>query len=411
MLGTITVDSGLKNAYGNREKLILERLASQITPAIENARQYQEAQERTQEIQRLNETSNRILASNPSALAVLRGAGREVISVNDSFCGAFDIEKSRLEERVLSETIDWVGLEECIVQSLASSGNEGDREAKYLTSNGVERWFSVSAVPLLAEDESATNDEIRLVLNDITERKAQQERIQEQSRLASAGELASGVAHEINNPLATIHGISELLQMENWPDQVSEDAKKIQEAAQRAAKVVQNLLFFPRKSEPEKRYLNLAYVVERALELKARDFELKNIVVSVNHPKSLVSTMMDEPQMVQVILNVLTNAEQAIKTLPDAGNITITTEQIENMLRRSISDDGPGISAEDVRSIFNPFFTTKDVGEGTGLGLTICYGIVREHGGDMWVESEPGEGATFCVELPVLPEIMPAAVA
>ena len=168
------------------------------------------------------------------------------------------------------------------------------------------------------------------------------------------GELASGVAHEINNPLAAIHGISELLQMENWPDQVAEDAKKIQEAAQRAAKVVQNLLFFARKSEPEKRYLDLGNVVERALELKARDFELKNILVSVNRPKNLVSTMVDEPQMVQVILNVLTNAEQAIKTLPGAGNITVTIKQTKDMLRLSISDDGPGISAEDVRSIFDP---------------------------------------------------------
>ncbi len=410
VLGTIIVGAGQKDAYGDREQLILERLASHITPAIENARQYQEAQERTNEIQRLNEASNRILASNPSSLAVLRGTGREVVSINESFCSAFGIDKDQTVGQLLSETIDWVGLEECIAESLSTPRSDGDREARYLAGNGVERWFSVSAVPLLAEDESETQDEILLVLNDITERKAQQERIQEQSRLASVGELASGVAHEINNPLAAIHGISELLQMDNWPDQVSEDARKIQEAAQRAAKVVQNLLFFARKSQPEKRYLDLAAVVGRALDLKARDFELKNISVFLNHSEDLVSTMMDEPQLIQVILNVLTNAEQAIKAQADAGNITITTDRTNDVLRLRISDDGPGIPAENLHSIFNPFFTTKDVGEGTGLGLSICYGIIREHGGEMWVESEPGEGATFCVELPVLPEVTPTHV-
>jgi two-component system NtrC family sensor kinase len=254
------------------------------------------------------------------------------------------------------------------------------------------------------EDDTVSEEEVLLVLNEVPEQKLQQERLQEHSRLASVGSLASGVAHEINNPLAAIHGLAELLQMDDWPAQVTEDARKIQESAERAARVVQNLLFFARKSEPEKQYLDIAQVVDRALELKIRDLELENIEIEVHHSPGLTPTMLDGPQMVQVILNVLNNAEQAIKGCERAGKVEIITRKIENMLRISIFDDGPGISEEYLRSIFDPFFTTKEVGEGTGLGLSICYGIVREHGGDMWVESVSGEGSTFHVELPVLPD-------
>ncbi|MEE8465719.1 MAG: ATP-binding protein, partial [Dehalococcoidia bacterium] len=199
-------------------------------------------------------------------------------------------------------------------------------------------------------------------------------------------------------------GLSELLQMEDLPVQVSEDVRKIQEAAQRAAKVVQNLLSFARTHEPEKRYLDVASIVDQALELKAHDFNFENIRVATNHSSSVPATMVDEHQFIQVMLNILTNAEQSIKAKRGPGEIKIATQFVKNMIRISISDDGLGIPASNLHSIFDPFFSTKEVGEGTGLGLSICYGIVREHGGELWVESTPGYGATFHIELPVLPD-------
>ena len=156
------------------------------------------------------------------------------------------------------------------------------------------------------------------------------------------GELAAGVAHEINNPLTVIHGLSELLQKEDWPTQVSEDGRKIQEATQRAASVVQKLLSFARKSEPEKRYLDVVPVVNRGLELKARDFELGNIRVSNHHVSRIPYTMLDENQLIQVILNVLTNAEHAIQAREGAGEITIATRLTNNKILISICDDGLG---------------------------------------------------------------------
>jgi len=277
----------------------------------------------------------------------------------------------------------------------------------YIGRDGTERWFSVSAAPLLLEPDTGYEDEVLLVLNDITEQRQQQERFQEQARLASVGQLASGVAHEINNPLAAIYGYSELLQMADLPPQATQDARNIQRAAERAAKIVQNLLSFAGKSEPEKRYLNVAAVVDQALALKARDFELENIRVTTKHSKGIPSTMVDESQIIQVILNILTNAEQAIKTGRGHGQVTISTRMVKGFIGIRVSDDGPGIPAEHLHSIFDPFFTTKEVGEETGLGLSICYGIVRDQGGKMWAESAPGKRATFHIELPVLPDVAP----
>ena len=407
VIGAIALMSRESDAFGPRELAILERLAGQIAPAIENARLYREANDRAQEIQRLNEFTNRILDSNPSALAVLRGSNREVVTVNSSFRAVFRLDDKKVEGQPLSEVLDWVGLEECIRESLSSPSGEGHREMKYPGDGGDARWCSVFAVPLLLDGDKSTEDEALLVISDITEQRHQQERLQEQFRLASVGELASGMAHEINNPLATIHGLSELLQMDGWPAQVTEDARKIQDAAQRAAKVVQNLLSFARKSEPEKRYLNVVSVVDRALELKQHDFIFGNIRVTAQHSQRELPTMVDEHKITQVMLNVLTNAEQAIKARHGRGEITITTSQTEDMIRISVSDDGLGIPPENLGSIFDPFFTTKEVGQGTGLGLSICYGIVRDHGGKMWAESSPGEGSTFHIELPVLPEATP----
>jgi two-component system NtrC family sensor kinase len=401
VIGVVAVSSTQLHAFGHREQAILERLASQITPAVENARLYKEAQDRNLEIQRLNESTTRILESNPSALVVMRGEDREVVTVNSSFCSGFNLDKDQIEGQPLLQVLDWADIEEWISESLSSSSGEGQREMKYTDPDGNERWFLVYAVPLQVDDDTDHEEEVLLVLNDVTEQKQQQERLQGHSRLASVGELAAGVAHEINNPLAAVLGLSELIQMENASASVTEDARKIQEAAERAAKIVQNLLSFARKQEAAKGYLQIASVVDRAIELKSHDFRLNNINVTTRHSDQVPLTMIDELQMIQVVLNILNNASQAIMENQRSGEITATTQLLDGKIRISITDDGPGIAPEILQNIFDPFFTTKQVGQGTGLGLSICYGIVREHGGELWVESKPGEGATFHIELPL----------
>ncbi|MEE8466019.1 MAG: response regulator, partial [Dehalococcoidia bacterium] len=226
--------------------------------------------------------------------------------------------------------------------------------------------------------------------------------------LASVGELASEIAHELNNPLAAVMTFAHLLKSQDLPEGVGDDVDKIFTESQRAARVVHNLLAFARRHEPEKRYVDLSEALSCALSLKAEDLDAGNIEVKAEYGTTLPMTMADEHQLTQVFLNIVTNAEQTMAENGGGGNLWIRSWQEGSSLRFSFTDDGPGISKESQEKIFDPFFTTKESGKGTGLGLSMCHRMVRAHGGKIWVESEEGEGATFFVDLPVeLPEALP----
>ena len=233
------------------------------------------------------------------------------------------------------------------------------------------------------------------------ERKRTEERMHETARLASIGELAAGVAHEINNPLTSVLGYSEMVLQSGIPDEYRKDIQTISDEAQRAAKIVQNLLFFARKSGTEKQYIDLNSIVNRALEMKTYDFKVSNISVNSQLSPKILKTMVDEHQLVQVLLNILTNAEQAIHEAGRAGHIDVRTRELDDRVEITIKDDGPGMPPEVLSKIFEPFFTTKEVGRGTGLGLSISYGIVKQHGGDVWVGSSGAEGTKFHITLPI----------
>ena len=228
--------------------------------------------------------------------------------------------------------------------------------------------------------------------------------ILESSRLASIGKLAAGMAHEINNPLTTVLGLSQLLMAKNLPESISQDLTIISSEAQRAAKIVKNLLLFARKTDPEMQYLDVASVLRRAQELKSSNFKAHNITVINDIPPTLPQTMVDEQQLIQVFINILTNAEQECFESHRGGQLYLKANSSPDWIKVSISDDGPGIPPENFDVIFEPFYSTKDVGKGTGLGLSICYGIIRQHGGELWAESEPGNGATFHVQIPIVDE-------
>ena len=212
----------------------------------------------------------------------------------------------------------------------------------------------------------------------------------------------AGVAHEINNPLTSVLGFSQLLMAEDLPSQVRDDLQRVHSGAQRAAKIVQNLLSFATKRDFRKQYLYVVPVLERALEIKSYDLITSNVKVTQGLSRNLPPTMVDEHQLIQVLINLLTNAEQALRRSNCQGQVLVRATTSDNMIRISVIDDGPGIPPELLSKVFEPFFTTSGVGVGTGLGLSICYGIVRQHDGNMWAQSAPGEGATFHVELPVV---------
>jgi PAS domain S-box-containing protein len=239
------------------------------------------------------------------------------------------------------------------------------------------------------------------IARDTTERKRQSEQLMMTDRLASIGELAAGAAHELNNPLTSVIGFSQLLMERDVPDDIREDVSIIYSQAQRAAEVVKNLLTFARKHTPVKQPNQINRIIEDVLSLRAYEHKLNNIEVKRGLALDLPEIMTDYFQMQQVFVNIIINAEYFMKEKHNGGTLTVTTKRQNDTVVVSIADDGPGIPEEYLGQIFNPFFTTKEVGKGTGLGLSICHGIVTEHGGKIYAESEPGEGATFVIELPI----------
>jgi len=249
------------------------------------------------------------------------------------------------------------------------------------------------------------------ITRDITERKkAEAERrefeqkAQLASRLATVGEMASGIAHEINNPLTSIIGFAQLLMQKDIPEDAKEYAKIINDGAARVASIIKRLLAFARQQKPERTYVDINQIIETTIQLRTYEMETSNIKVVAHLDTGLPWTMADAGQLQQVFLNIIMNAETEMKLAHRKGKLSIKTEAIDNTIRISFKDNGPGIAKENTERIFDPFFTTKKVSKGTGLGLSICHGIISEHNGQIYARSKLGQGATFIVELPIIPE-------
>jgi two-component system cell cycle sensor histidine kinase/response regulator CckA len=249
-------------------------------------------------------------------------------------------------------------------------------------------------------------------LRDITERKQTEEKrltmeqqLQLAGRLSVVGEMAAGIAHELNNPLTAIQMYAQILNGRKDLDKtIRGDVETIFHEAQRATKITSNLLSFARMYTPEKQPIAINEVVVSILELHTYRMRVNNIDIVIELDANLPSTMADFHQMQQVFANIITNAEQVMTEANQGGQLTIKTRKVGEMIEISFADTGPGIPDENLKRIFDPFFTTKEVGKGTGLGLSICHGIVEDHQGYIYARNNPDGGATFVVELPVIPD-------
>ena len=253
----------------------------------------------------------------------------------------------------------------------------------------------------LVRDEKGEPVEIVGVARDITERKKMEEQLIMQDRLASIGQLTSGVAHELNNPLTGVISLSDLLLQRELPEDIRQDVKIINDEAQRTANIVKSLLTFARRQPQEKHPTSVNECIQKVLELRAYEQKVTNIQVNVRFDPDLPPIMGNGSQLQQVFFNIVINAEFFMLEAHKKGILTVTTEKAGNSVRVLFADDGPGISRENMKHLFSPFFTTKEVGKGTGLSLSICLGIITEHGGRIRAESEFDKGTTFILELPV----------
>lgn len=243
----------------------------------------------------------------------------------------------------------------------------------------------VSVAPLV-DERGRTTGVVKLV-EDIAEEKRRQQRVRESDRLATLGYMAAGVAHEVNNPLAAISNFAELLLMESPPDEMLDDISSILAESKRAGTIVRNLLAFARKSVPEKISTDLGSVIESVVNLKSHQLRTANIRVEFDLNPSTPPVLVDPHQIQQVLHNLLSNARQAIQHSYDEGTIRIRLRAAGGMAEVILEDTGPGISSEVLPKIFTPFFTTKPVGEGTGMGLPIVDRIVQDHAGEILTEN------------------------
>ncbi len=230
--------------------------------------------------------------------------------------------------------------------------------------------------------------------------KTTQSQLIQSEKLSGIGEFVAGVAHELNNPLTSVMGFAELLQQSDLPEQQRRYLDVIFKSAKRCQKIVSSLLSFARRHAPERKVISVNEIVESAVEILQYQMRTSNIEVQMQLDSKLPLTEIDPHQMQQVFLNIINNARQAMEGQAK-GRLRVTTESEGERVRIIFQDNGPGIPAENLKKIFNPFFTTKEVGKGTGLGLSLCYGIVSEHGGTITPQSKEGEGATFVIEIPV----------
>jgi signal transduction histidine kinase len=216
--------------------------------------------------------------------------------------------------------------------------------------------------------------------------------------------MAAGIAHEINNPLSGVIGFSEMLMERDVPQDIAQDLKVVNENAQRVATIVRNMLTFARPHSEGKQYADINSIISRVLEVQAYELKTGNIQVTTKLSPDLPWTLVDEGQIQQVLLNIITNAEQTMRHHCGKGQLSVSSQNQDGKIQVAIADNGQGIAAENLEKIFEPFFTTKEPGEGTGLGLSISYSIIREHGGRLYAKSKPGHGTTLFIELPVMTE-------
>ncbi|MGH9704550.1 MAG: hybrid sensor histidine kinase/response regulator, partial [Candidatus Acidiferrales bacterium] len=285
-------------------------------------------------------------------------------------------------------------------RTLIGQGNHAVREELEMV-RPTRKWIERVAHPVFDSQGSRMG---RLELyQDITAQSHFQSRLLQTEKMAGLGQLVSGIAHELNNPLTAILGYGQLLLSHGLQHRQLDDAKKIYQEAERARHIVKNLLYFARETQPEQTRVELNELIERTLTLRRYELKLKNINVDCDLDFTLPPTMADPYQLQQLVLNLLANAEHALWEFRRQGNIHIRTWRFApKRMALEISDDGPGIPAGSASRIFDPFFTTKAPGYGTGLGLSIVYGIVQHHGGDIYVENRAEGGARFVVELPIL---------
>lgn len=406
VIGVLSVDNQQsERVFTDNDQYLLSALADYAAIAIENARLYEQVKR--------SEQRYRDLFANAYDLIFTLDTNLRITRINNAGAVLTGYREEELRARPLRSLCapdSWKGAERSL-QALLGGRTVPPFEMVIQRSDGTSAILEVSARPIVGERRVSS---IHCIARDLTERRRLEGQLMQSEKLSALGQLVAGVAHELNNPLTSISGYTQLLFREkDLSEQVRDDLSHIHRQAERAARIVQNLLVFAREHKAERRLVNLNTVVRDTLTLRAYQLRVDNITVAIELDTDLPMTVADPFQLQQVFLNLINNAHQAMTERGVPGTLTLRSGVLptdgaigkgNSFVRVSVGDSGVGIPQSDLKRIFDPFYTTKPVGQGTGLGLSICFGIVQEHGGRIWAESERGAGTIVHVDLPLLEE-------
>jgi PAS domain S-box-containing protein len=375
---------GEAGRYGPRDLALLEGLVSQASIAIESARLvdlHDDGRRSWQEV---------VDAISPALCIVDRG-GR-IRRANRAFADLVNAPPASLIGRPWAAFVppEWAADLQRVLEP-QGAGREVDLRTG-------ERTYAVTAVPISHTDRSA----VVLLFDDQTERRRLQDQLIQSEKMSAIGQLIAGVAHDLNNPLASVVGFADYLtEVPQIPPALREPLQVIQEEAERASNIVKNLLSFARKQEHQRRPTALKPLLDATFLLLRNQLMAQRVDSRLEVDPELPMPDIEPNQIQQVFVNLINNAAQAIASTGRPGTLVVTARRWLDGVAIDFADDGPGMPESLAAQVFEPFFTTKPEGEGTGLGLSISQGIVREHGGRIMLSTEEGRGSTFTVQLPL----------
>jgi len=402
LLGTLFLKTARSGREFSRSELVfVTAVARASANALKNALLHREVQATSNHHRRLHGKLERLLDHSPDVILSTDTEGC-ITELNRGLVEKLGVPREELIGRSF-RTLFEPGTEDDLVERVIADGVIAEHACRLRGRD--RRMLNVQLYLSTLVDENNVTLGTFWIGRDVTELKSAQQQLLQAEKLSTIGNVISGVAHELNNPLSVVLGFSQLLMARRPDDPSLRDLNRVNDAALRCQKIVKNLLSFARMHKPERSLGCLNRAIEETLELKKYQLRVQNIDVACELDPDLPETHVDFHQIQQVVLNLITNAEHAMAASRErSGRLTLRSRRAGERLFIEVEDNGEGMSQATLDKIFDPFFSTKEPGLGTGLGLSVSYGILGEHAGSIRAESELGRGTRFTLELPLLTE-------
>ena len=417
VIGFIGIGNNESGDLLNSEDLdLLSSFTTRAAAALDNAMLYMDLQNRAIELEELKDFNESIVESVDSGICVVDFNGN-IKSWNSAMAGILSYTRDEVMDKYLLDLLPYklANIVEPYIHSSDATGRfHSLYKVKIVNRRGEEKYLNISFAPFgfsIADIEETGRHELSseandtrssgnvIIFDDISDGVKMEEQLGQHEKMASLGLLSAGVAHEVNTPLTGISSYVQMLQRKvDEGSEVATILDKVEKQAFRASRIINSLLSFSRQGASDRMTLDMNQLVQESLSLVESQMKYPNVRINTDLSTDIGAIIGDKTKLQQVIINLLLNARDSLK---DGGVITVKTENEELMVTCSISDDGTGIPVEIQPKVFDPFFTTKKIGQGTGLGLSVSYGIIQEHQGEIDLKSEPGKGTTFKIKIPL----------